>query len=95
MDNKEYFPLAVSTSVVALNNSFSGSPIFQEDVLYDEKLRQIYKEIRTVLGYHPNTCTMMVKLSPRQRENIIAFIEFNCWTTTVGLQLDQQQLLKK
>ena len=35
-----------------------------------------------MLGYQPNSCTMMVELSPRQREKIIAFIEFHGWTTT-------------
>ena len=81
-DNKEYFPRAVAASVVGLDDSFGGSHIFQEDVLSDEKLRLIYREIRIVLGYQPNTRTMMVEISPRQREKIITFIEFHEWVTT-------------
>ena len=81
-DNAKYFPLAVAASIVSLEDAFGGSHEFQENVLSEEKLHLDYKEIRTVLGYQPNTRTMMVELSPRQREKIIAFIEFHGWTTT-------------
>ena len=81
-DVEEYFPLAVSSSIFFLDDSFGGSHVFQEKVLSNEKLLSIYREIRTVLGNQPNTRTMMVQLSPRQREMIIAFIEFHCWATT-------------
>ena len=67
-DVEEYFSLAVSTSVVSLDDSFGGSHVFQKDVLSDEKLLVIYREIRTLLGNQPNTRTMMVEPSPRQRE---------------------------
>ena len=81
-DIAEYFARAVAASIVSLEDSFGGSHVFQEDVLSDEKLHLIYREIRIVLGYQPNTRTMMVELSPRQREKIIAFIEFHGWATT-------------
>ena len=64
-DNKEYFPRGVAASVVGLDDSFGGSHVFQEDVLSDEKLRLIYKELRIVLGFQPNNRTMMVEISPR------------------------------
>ena len=64
-DIGEYFALAVAASIVSLEDSFGGSHVFQEDVLSDEKLHLIYREIRIVLGYQPNTRTMMVELSPR------------------------------
>ena len=81
-DIGEYFALAVAPSIVSLEDSFGGSHVFQEDVLSDKKLHLIYREIHIVLGYQPNTRTMMVELSPRQREKIIAFIEFRGWATT-------------
>ena len=81
-DIAKYFALAVAASIVSLEDAFGGSHEFQENVLSDEKLHLVYKEIRTVLGYQPNSRTMMVELSPRQREKIIAFIEFHGWTTT-------------
>ena len=81
-DVAKNFALAVSTSVVSLEDSFGGSHLFQEDVLSDVKLHLIYREIRTVLGYQPNTRTMMVELSPRQKKKIIVFIEFHGWATT-------------
>ena len=89
-DVKKYFPLALPTIVVSLNDSFGGSHMFQEDVLSDEKLRLIYKEMRTVLGNQPNTHTIMVKLSPRQGKRSLHLLNF-----TVGQQQSQQQLSKK
>ena len=41
-----------------------------------------YREYRTVLGFQPNTRTMMVKISPRQKDKIIHFIEFEGWHNT-------------
>ena len=84
-DVKKYFALAVAASTVSLEGSFGGSHVFQENLLSEEKLHLIYREIRIVLGYQPNTRTMMVELSPRQREKIIAFIEIHVWTTTKSI----------
>ena len=36
MDIEEYSPLAVSTNIVALDDSFGESYLFQENVLFDE-----------------------------------------------------------
>ena len=82
MDVEQHFPTTISASIVALTETFGGSHECQEDILSDEKLKLTYSEQRIVLGYQPNSRTMMVEISPRQREKIIAYIEFHGWATT-------------
>ena len=76
-DISAYFPGTVACSIQSLEDTLGGSHQFQEDVLSDEKLNMTYQEYRTVLGFQPNTRTMMVNISPRQKEKIITFIKFN------------------
>ena len=81
-DIAAYFPRTVACSIQALEDTLGGSHEFQEDVLSDEKLNMTYREYQTVLGFQPNTRTMMVKISPRQKDKIIHFIEFEGWHNT-------------
>ena len=82
VDVKQDFPTNISGSIVALTDVFGGSHECQEPILSEEKLKLQYAEQRIVLGYQPNSRTLMVELSPRQREKIISYIEFHGWTTT-------------
>ena len=48
-------------------------------ILLDEKFNPVYREMRILLGYQPNTRTMKVELSPRRREKIIKYLEEEGW----------------
>ena len=82
VDVEKHFPTTISASIVALTDAFGGSHECQENILSDERLKLQYSEQRIVLGYQPNSRTMMVEISPRQREKIISYIEFHGWATT-------------
>ena len=82
VDVEKHFLTTISISIVALTDVFGGSHECQEDILSEEKLKLQYSEQKIVLGYQPNSRTMMVEISPRQREKIISYIEFHGWTTT-------------
>ena len=53
--------------------------MYQEDIVSDEKFNAIYKEIRILLGYEPNTRSMSVQISPRRQDKIIIYIEDEGW----------------
>ena len=75
----EFLRRAIACSFVAADDAFGGSHKFQEDLISTRKLNMLYKEIRILLGYLPNTRTMMVEISPRCREKIIKFILEEGW----------------
>ena len=78
----QYLPRSVAASVVSVDDVFGGLHEYQEDVLSDKNLNLLYKEVRVLLGLFPNSCTMMVQLSPRRREKTIKYIDYKGWTTT-------------
>lgn len=65
---------AIACSFVSANDTFGGSHEFQVDLISAQKLNMLYKEIRVLLGYLPNSRTMMVEISPCRREKIVKFI---------------------
>ena len=72
----QYLPRSVAASIVSVDDVFGGSHEYQEDVLSDEKLNLLYKEIRVLLGLFPNSCTMTVQVSRRRREKTIKYIDY-------------------
>ena len=81
-DVEKYMPTTVACSVVSLDDVFGGSHKFQELVISEEKLFLKYSEERVLLGFLPDTRAMVVKLSPRRRQKLIALMETGNWTTT-------------
>ena len=77
-----YLKLSIGASVVAVNDVFDGNHPYQEEVLSDEKLNLLYREVRLLLGYFPNSRTMRVDISPRRREKIILYIEAEGWVSS-------------
>ena len=75
----EFLRRVIACSFVSANDAFGGSHEFQEDLISVRKLNMLYKEIGTLLGYLPNSRTLMVELSPRRREKIIKFIIEEGW----------------
>ena len=69
----------IACSFVAADETFGGNHKFQEKIISEPKLNMDYKETRVVLGYQPNTRTMMVELSPRRRDKTVCYIIDEGW----------------
>ena len=72
----------IACSIVAVNKIFGGSHEFLTKILLSGKFDPILLEQRTLLGHYPDTCLMMVKLSPRQQEKILHFLKNKEWIST-------------
>jgi hypothetical protein len=75
----EFFHLTVACSVISLEDTFGGNHPNQEDVLSDEKFNAMYYEDRTLLGQHPDSRSMTVKMSPRRKEKVLRYLEEEGW----------------
>ena len=69
----------VACSLVSATETFGGNHECQEKIISEIKLDMDYKERRVLLGYLPDSRTMMVGLSPRRRKKIIQYIEAEGW----------------
>ncbi len=78
-DIAEFFPRTVAASVIALEDVFDSHHPYQDPPLSLEKLDPIHREDRLLLGHHLDTRTMMVKLSNRRAEKVLAFLENEGW----------------
>ena len=81
VDTEQYFHRTIACSLQAAEDTFGGSHPHQEDIIAGNKYVPQYQETRTLIGFHPNTRTMMVELSPRRRDKITKYIHEEQWLT--------------
>jgi hypothetical protein len=74
-----FMRLTSAASIIALIDVLGRNHPCQPDTLSAEKLKLLYEEQRQLLGHYLDTQTMTLKLSPRRRAKLIAYLRDESW----------------